>query len=278
MKGYSVRDVAAAAGLSEHQVRAWSRAGFLTPARGARGELRFSFQDLVVLRTAKELMAARIPSRKIRSSLRRLREQLPSGRPITAVKIAVRGDQVIVQDSGTVWSPEDGQVLFDFAVADLATRVAPLAQRNAAAARAEEEGLSSEEWYQLGCELEISDPGEARDAYRRAVELDPFHANAHVNLGRLLHEEGEAEAAEAHYRVALSSDPDHATAAFDLGVALEDLGRADEAIAAYRRAIEIDPELADAHYNVAGLLEKCGRRQAAFRHLKAYRNLLEEES
>ncbi len=278
MKGYTVRDVAAAAGLSEHQVRAWSRAGFLTPARGARGELRFSFQDLVVLRTAKELMAARIPARKIRSSLRRLRDQLPTGRPITAVKIAVRGDQVIVQDSGTVWTPEDGQVLFDFAVADLATRVAPLAQRNAAAARAEEEGLTAEEWYQLGCEVEISAPAEARDAYRRAVELDPFHADAHVNLGRLLHEDGEPEAAEAHYRVALSSDPEHATAAFDLGVALEDLGRVEEAIAAYRRALEIDPELADAHYNVAGLLDKSGRRQAAFRHLKAYRNLLQGES
>ncbi|MGH9457590.1 MAG: tetratricopeptide repeat protein [Thermoanaerobaculia bacterium] len=273
MKGYSVREVATAAGLSEQQVRAYAKAGFLTPARDARGHLRFTFQDLVILRTAKELMAARVPGRKIRSALRRLRDQLPTGRPITAVRIAAQGEKVVVQDGGTVWNPEDGQVLFDFAVAELATQVAPIAQRQAEAARAEADELTGEEWYLLGCELEISDPREARDAYRRAVELDPMHADAHVNLGRLLHEAEEASAAAAHYRIALDVDPDHATAAFDLGVALEDLGDAPGAIAAYRRALEIDPDMADAHYNIAGLLEQLGRRQAAFRHLKAYRQL-----
>lgn len=273
MKSYSVRDVAAAAGISEQQVRAYARAGFLQPDRGSRGQLTFSFQDLVVLRTAKELMAARIPTRKIRTALRRLREQLPTGRPITAVRIAAQGDRVIVQDGGTVWNPEDGQVLFDFAVSDLASRVAPIAQRNIRAARAEDDRLGAEEWYNLGCELEITDPKEARDAYRRAMELDPLHADAHVNLGRLLHEEGAPEAAAAHYGIALEAHPDHATAAYDLGVALEDLGQIHEAIASYRRALEIDPDLADAHYNLSGLLEQTGRRQAAFRHLKAYRVL-----
>ncbi|HUP64988.1 MAG TPA: tetratricopeptide repeat protein [Thermoanaerobaculia bacterium] len=274
MKGYSVRDVAAAAGLSPAQVRTYARTGFIDPERGPRGALRFSFQDVVVLRTAKELMAAKVPARKIRASLRKLREQLPSGRPITAVRIAAQGERIIVQDQGTAWNPEDGQVLFDFAVSDLASRVAPIAQRNIQRAREDDEEMSAEDWYALGCDLEMTNASEARDAYRRAVELDPFHADAHVNLGRLLHEEGAAPAAEAHYRIALEAEPDHATAAYDLGVALEDMKRPREAILAYRHALEIDPDLADAHYNLAGLFEQLGRKQGAIRHLKAYRSLI----
>ena len=276
MKGYSTRDAAAAAGVSESQVRAYARAGFLHASRGPRGELRFTFQDVVLLKAAAGLMAARVPQRKIRSALRRLREQLPTGRPIAAVRIAARGDRVVVQDGGTVWTPEDGQVLFDFAVSDLATRVAPMARRNIREARrGDDSGLTAEDWYALGCDLEMTDAKEARDAYRRAVEIDPFHADSHVNLGRLLHEEGEPRAAEAHYRVALAANPEHATAAFDLGVALEDMARLDEAAASYRRALEIDPDLADAHFNIAGIFEKRGRRQAAIRHLKAYRQLID---
>src|SRR2546422_7232911 len=80
MTGYTTVDVARLLGLSPGQIRSYTRAGFLSPARAARGELRFSFQDLVLLRAAKGLMAARIPAAKIRGSLRRLKQQLPRGR------------------------------------------------------------------------------------------------------------------------------------------------------------------------------------------------------
>src|SRR3989449_7935912 len=82
MTGYTTEEVARLLGLSPAQIRSYTRAAFLSPARaaGGRGELRFSFQDLVLLRAAKGLMAARIPAAKIRSSLRRLKQQLPRGR------------------------------------------------------------------------------------------------------------------------------------------------------------------------------------------------------
>ena len=76
------------------------------------------------------------------------------------------------------------------------------------------------------------------------------------------------------YSGVLALNPDHATAAFNLGVALEDLQRFPEAIQAYFAALEADAQLADAHYNLAGIYEHLGKRQAAFRHLKAYRALL----
>src|SRR5256884_1699485 len=151
----------------------------------------------------------------------------------------------------------------DFAISDLATRAAPVARRAARAARLVEQALSAQDWYDLGLELEVAAPAEARDAYRRALELDAHHADAHVNLGRLLHEEGLVEEAERHYRLALRESPDHATAAFNLGIALEDLYQPADAIEAYRSALAADPRLADAHYNVARLYEKAGKKTAA---------------
>ncbi len=272
MSGYSTRDVTKLLGLTPAQVRGYARAGFLEPAKGPRGEFRFSFQDLVLLRAAKGLAAAKIPSRRIRIALRKLKEQLPQGRPLSGLRIAAEGERILVTDGETAWHPESGQLVLDFSVAELAAKAAPLDRRRAQAARAEEK-LTADEWYALGFDLEVTSPEEARDAYRRALELDPRHADAHVNLGRLLHETGRVADAAAHYRLALDADRAHATAAFNLGIALEDLGRYSEAVSAYRQAIRADPTMADAYYNLARLYEKLGKKAAALRYLSKYRRL-----
>jgi tetratricopeptide (TPR) repeat protein len=277
MKGYTSRDVAKLLGLTVAQVRTFARDGFLTPGRGARGALLFSFQDLVILRTAKGLVAARIPTRRIRRALRRLRAQLPRGRSLAELRIAAEGDRIVVSDGEATWSPESGQMQIDFVVSELASRAAPMARRAAKAARRIEEDLSAEDWYELGLELEVAAPADARDAYRRALELDAHHADAHVNLGRLLHEQGLVAEAERHYRAALAESPEHATAAYNLGIAFEDLGRPADAIEAYRAALVVDPRLADAHFNLARLYEKAGKRAAALRHLSSYGRLTGEE-
>src|SRR6266705_4369459 len=141
MRGYNSRDVARLLGLTVAQVRAFARDGFLTPpprpprpGRGARRKLQFSFQDLVILRTAKALVAARIPTRRIRHALKQLRHQLPRGRSLAELRITAEGDRIVVSDGYTAWNPESGQTHLDFAVSDLATRAAPIARRTAQAA------------------------------------------------------------------------------------------------------------------------------------------------
>ncbi|HEX7829280.1 MAG TPA: tetratricopeptide repeat protein [Thermoanaerobaculia bacterium] len=269
---YSLREVSAMLGMSPAQIRAF--ATILDPEHGPHGELRFGFHDLILLRTAGELSNAQISPRKLRRALERLREQLPAGRSLTAVRITADGDRVIVRDGGAVWNPESGQSLFDFPVSELAEKTAPLAMRAVADARERADQISADDWYQLGCELELSSIAEAKDAYERALRANPHHADAHVNLGRLLHEEGAPAKAEQHYRDAMLADAQHETAAFNLGVALEDLGRPDDAMSAYQAAIALDPDNADAHYNLAGLYERQGEKQAALRHLKAYKALI----
>src|SRR5205823_6827163 len=265
MSGYGAQEVAKMLGLSTGQVRAWVRAGFLEPSRGPRGELRFSFQDLVLLRTAKGLVSARIPPRRVRSALRKLKDQLPEGRPLRAVRIRAEGDRIVVGDGRASWSPESGQVLFDFGARELARKVAPLHLR----------AEDASDWYERACDLEEAAPAQAREAYRRALDLDPSLADAWVNLGRLLHEAGQARPAAEHYRSAIELDPGNSTALFNLGVALEDLRMPGEAILAYRTALAADAGCADAHYNLAHLYERTGDPAAALRHLRTYRKLVQ---
>jgi tetratricopeptide (TPR) repeat protein len=274
--GYSTRDVAALLGLSATQVRALIRDGLLSPASGPRGEYRFSFQDLILLRTAKALLGAQVPRRRIRRALQKLQEQLPAGRPLTGVRITAQGHQVVVRDGEEAWNPESGQILLDFQVADLAREASSLV-RPSEAPREVSPPLppdGADAWYAQGCELEADgDLERAVAAYKRSLEIDPSLADAHLNLGRLRHEMGDLAAAEHHYREASNAQPHEPTAAFNLGVVLQDRGRLEEAAAAYERALALDDSYADAHYNLAGLCETLGRPQAAFRHLRTYKTL-----
>lgn len=262
-------------GLSPAQIRGYVRAGLVTPETGPGGDY-FSFQDLILLKTAKALLDARISRQRIHAALKSLREQLPAERPLSGVRIAAQGNRVVVRDGAKLWNPESGQVLLDFEIDAPARPTATLslpAKRSAAPPPAAEPG-SAEEWFLHGVELEEEGRGETAEAiaaYARALALDPQMAEAHLNLGRLLHDGGAAGEAESHYRQALESPPDSltaATAAFNLGVALQDQERFREAVEAYELALARDPDLLDAHFNLAGVYEALGEVVLAFQHLK----------
>jgi len=145
-------------------------------------------------------------------------------------------------------------------------------------------GVPATAWYERGCALELGDPVAAVEAYERALAGRPDLADAHCNLGRLLHDDRRWTEAEGHYRLAICSDPAVALYWFNLGVVLEDQGRNAEAIAAYQQALASpcdgsDTCMADAHWNLARLLESAGRAadddelvRSAVRHLLAYRS------
>jgi tetratricopeptide (TPR) repeat protein len=280
--GYPASEVARTLGISARRVRSFLAAGLLEPRREGDGEARFTFQDLVILRTAEGLLAAGIPLPRVKSALARLRRQLPRGSSLAAVRITAEAGQVVAHDGREAWEPESGQRQLPFgdlaefqgfAVADLAARAAPLARRLLDKAHRRGD-LEAEDWYELGYELEATAVDDARGAYERALVLDPGHADARLNLGRLLHAAGDAAGAEAQYRRAAAERPRDPTARFNLGVALQDLGRQPEAVEAYRAALQLDPGFADAHFNLAGLYAQLGDRARALQSLKAYRSLL----
>jgi tetratricopeptide (TPR) repeat protein len=271
MKAYSTREVAELLGLPQGRIRALVRSGLINPQR-AGTRLQFSFQDLVLLRTAQGLAAADVPQRRIWRALKALGEQLPADRPLSAVRVQIEGDRVIVRDSNTTWEPESGQTVLDFAVRDLGRKVAPLARDSIREAL--HTAQTAEEWFQVALDSEqIGATGDAETAYRKAIEIDPGHVAARINLGRLRHVARSLAEAESLYREALAIEADHPTARFNLGVVLEDRGATGEAIREYCEAARLDPKVADVHYNLARLYQQSGDEQAALRHFSRFRAL-----
>ena len=279
MRSYSVRDVERLLRLSPDTTRNLIRAGFVTPARGTRREYRFSFQDLIVLRTARALLDAHIPARRIRRSLQSLRRELPESLPLSGLSISAVGDHVVVRDGETQRQVDSGQYLLglDISLQNGVLHVVEH-QQPAAAADTAVAPPPPDDWFAQALALESTDPDGALSAYRHAVDEDPRSAAAWTNWGRLLHALGRTQQAAEVYRRALAQAGADPLLLFNQGVLLEDLGNPAAALEAYQTALAEDPDLADCHYNLARLYESLGKPQHAIRHLGQYRRLVSSDS
>jgi len=273
---YSVRDVQRVLQLAPQTTRSLIRAGFVRPARGPRREYRFSFQDLIVLRTARALMAAKIPKKRIRRSLESLKHHLPESMPLSGLAISAVGDHVVVRDGEARWQADSGQYLLGLDVS-LKDGVLQVVEHKAEPKKSPAEPAPVRDWFERGLTLEGSDPDGALAAYQQAVASEPQHAAAWTNWGRLLHERGRTAEAEEVYRRGLKRIGSDPMLLFNQGVLFEDLGKSAAALAAYQTALAEDPDLADCHYNLARLYEALGQPQYAIRHLGRYRRLLSGE-
>lgn len=109
---------------------------------------------------------------------------------------------------------------------------------------------------------------EAVVEHERAIEVDPKHAQAHVNLISLYGRLGRAEKAEEQFRAAVALNPSLAEAYYNYGVLLVNGGRMPEAKAAFEKATEVNPLYAEAHLNLGLLLERAGDRAEALGHYR----------
>lgn len=269
MIAYTTRETARILDVSPGRVQGFVRAGIVEPRRGDGNEYRFTFRDLLVMRTALELERSDLSRRRVNAALRAVLDRLPEDRPLTSLRILAQDGDIVVSDERARWQPYSGQTVLDFDRPSGFADPLPLD-----GITLPEDGRDADDWFELACSLEASSPRMARELYRRALELAPDHVDARINLGRLHHEEGQLAEARRAYERALEVSPEHSTAAYNLGVVLEDLGKLDDAIQAYQRAIAIDPAMADAYYNLARLYDQAGDRATAIRHLKSYNELV----
>ena len=235
MHQFGVREVEKLLRLPRSTIRALVEAGFVTPSRGPRNSLRFSFQDLIVLRTAQALAAAHVPARRINRSLKELRRQLPGAMPLSGLSINAVGERVVVKEGARRWQAESGQYLLGFEGDPAAGALKVIAR-------------------------------EAEPAPEETLEDQ-------IDRGYELHEAGRLQEAEAAYRRALEIQGPEPLLLNNLGVLLEDMGRKAEAAEIYQAALHLDPGMADGHYNLALLCEGLGRAQEAIRHMAQYRRL-----
>ena len=282
--GYTTREVAAAVGLAPRRILDAARRKWLAPRRVGRG-YRFSFQDMVLLKTVKDLLDADVPPYRAFAALDRLRDRQGPHRakPLSALRVGADGDAVVVQEGQALWNAETGQGHLAFAPRQGGVvkgfdrpGATPLPQSQSPAAASSQteriDNLDSDDWYNIALDLEDSDPAKAPDAYRHAISLNPDNADAQVNLGRLFQVQGDFKRAAGHYRLALQVSPRHQLANYNLGTVFDELGELDRASAYYRRASKVP----DAHYNLSRIFELRGDELSSLRHMRKYKTLVDE--
>jgi tetratricopeptide (TPR) repeat protein len=268
---YSLRTVEQMLGLSRSVISGLVSAGYVEPARGARNEFRFSFQDVVLMRTAYHLAAANIPTRRLLRSLKQLRAKLPAQVPMSGLRIRAIGNDVAVREGDALWEAQTGQLLMDFEVAASSAGLVSILQRSPV--EEPDRPTTAADWFARAERLEDADKEAAEAAYREVLALAPDHVYAYMNLGALLCDGGRCGEAVDLYERAARIVPDEPHLHFNAAIALEDQQRHCEALDAYDRCLKLAPGLADAHFNAARLCEKLGDPQGTLRHYNAFRRL-----
>lgn len=231
MHQYGVRDVQKLLRLPRSTIRTLVDAGFVSPARGPRNAWLFSFQDLIVLRTAQALAAAKVPARRIARSMKELRRHLPPTMPLSGLSIAAEADRVVVREGTRRWQADSGQYLLAFEGNPKDGTLSVL-ERPAAAPDADS-------YIERGCQLhEAGLLAEAEQAYRDGIAACGDEPLLHYNLGVLLEDQKRQADAIGAYEAALRCDPALADAHYNVALLYEALGKPRDAIrhmAQYRR-------------------------------------------
>lgn len=102
---------------------------------------------------------------------------------------------------------------------------------------------SARHHYDMGCVHRASGQLDlARDAFRKALSIDPTFARAELGLGQTCYDLGRSAEALPHLERALQAEPDNADTLSYCGQALADMGHRDLALEFSRKAVEAAPD------------------------------------
>jgi len=109
--GFSRQQVANITGLSARQLNYWRRTGVIEPSNITQGgHARYSFTDLIALKTVKQLLEHGVSLQKVRKSILALLQYLPlQQQPFSELKVIATGDVVLVFHQGVALDAITGQ-------------------------------------------------------------------------------------------------------------------------------------------------------------------------
>lgn len=113
---------------------------------------------------------------------------------------------------------------------------------------------------------EAGDHEAAIEHFKAAIALKWDHHRAHANLAETYRLQGRLEESLAEWRIAISQAPPLPRDMYRIGRVFDELGRADEAMDYYRRAIDLFPDRIDARFRLAAMLAERGRLDEAAEH------------
>ena len=230
---YTTADIRALYDLDGTVLRQLERLHLLRPVLRTNADRYYTFQDLLVLRQVQE---GRASGATLVGIVRRLR-------------LERRGQIRLCFEGG---SPR----VIEFR-------------------RPEQENWTAEDWYEVGCDCD-ENPGDfsrATLAYERALELDPHHVGALVNLGNVYYRLEQIDDARRLYERALAIDPQNPNVHYNLGNVYDDLEEFRTAIRFFDSALRLNPGNADAHFNLGLVHDRLGNVDKVRQHMMAYLRL-----
>jgi tetratricopeptide (TPR) repeat protein len=267
------KEVARLFDIAEGRLRYWARSGFIVPSGRVGRRTYYTFEDLIGIRAAKELLDRGVPLAAVRRGLENLQRTLPRvTRPLNELRVVTEGQTVVVRDHDRVFEAETGQLHIDFEVQAIRDDVVRVLRPDRADP---ERRRMAYQLYLEGCRLDEDEATfeRAEECYARAIEIDPTLANALTNWGNLRFRQGDVTEAEGLYRRALVIDEEQPEAFYNLGFLAFERGEMGDAAALFERAVRYDPGFADAHFNLAMALEELGRQGDARPHWTTYLEL-----
>ncbi len=297
-KGYSRKQVLRMLGLSNRQLAAWERQGFVSPqtvmrpventgkcvraaapkregmARSRSTECVYTFSDIVSLRTLLQLRKEGVPPARIRSLHAAMKRKLGDvERPWSELQFQKRGKRLLVHFKGTSLEPMTGQFVLEYAPKDRATTVRKLEKPAHPRGLSETDGkVLADRFFRAGLRYEERKDTlpKAIRAYQKAIDLDAHAAGAWINLGTVFYSLGKLSEAERCYRAVLAFDADYALAHFNLANVFDERQEWEKARRHYEEAVRLSPNSPDPHYNLALVYERLGLHGRARRQWLEY--------
>lgn len=286
---YSVREAAKVFGMTEARLRYWMQTGIVAASVRQGGRFYYTFRDLVMLKAARDMMAAQLSMPAMRKHLLTLAQLLRDLGTGAHVRVCCDGETLVAVQGDRAYDPPSGKIMVAFSLASLREHVAEtLSDREGGGSGAggETDGVpaycedqptdlmsvgSAYNAFVDGMNAEAAgDHRTAEHKYQHALAMQPNFTAAMTNLGNIRYAQGDGAAARKLYQQVLALEPDHPEARFNLATVLEDAGELEHAISELRRVCGTTPAFADAHYNLGLLLTKLGSKKQAQRCFERY--------
>jgi len=259
---FSTRAAARILAVSPDRIRYWVKRRLVNPTAQRGRRYRFAFNDLLIMRMAKELLPTRRHLEPFRRCFDRVLSYCDTRRPITSLNLRNDDGLIVVRDRDLVFEAESGQLLL-FADTE---RPAGKVEDGFGPARVRER-------FEEARRMAESDPARALMLYSDLIGREPRNFELHMRMAEVLEHEGDLASAMRHLLGAALLVPGNAEVHVRLGLIYRKREDFNLALQSFVRATECDPLAVVAHRNLAELYDRLGRKREALRHLSALHRL-----
>ena len=249
-------------GISPRRLRRWEKIQFIPRSiQNEKGSF-YSFQDLISLKAAAELISGGISLQQVIRSIELIKKKFPEIKSISELKFFSHNSMLLMRYNGLSFHPVTGQLLMNF------ENESPPAPKSFKIKSQERNHIF---WFEYGLRYDIEGKWQlAVKAYRKALQLNPTLADCWNNLATIYYRVGRKKRAIRYYLNALKINPSYKLAYYNLGNIFEEIKKYRLAIKMYLKAIELDSDYFDAHYNLALVYDKIHSFAEACHHWEIY--------